>query len=114
MRLIKEYTDQIKWYFQKKFRGYADIEVWGLDIAIAKFVLPRLRALRRLPPMGHPIELTYEEWLEILDKMIYAMEFIVRDENGQMGREEYCSQENHGKVKEGLELLGKYFMDLWD
>ena len=114
MMPIKDYLDGCKWWLQKKFRGYADIEVWGLDIAIAKFALPRLRALRNLPPMGHPISVTYEEWLETLDKIIYAMDFIVRDDSGKMEDEEYLDEENHHRVQEGLELFGKFYQQLWD
>lgn len=97
---------EIKWAIQRLFRGHADVDMWGLDFCFAKFILPRLKAFKKLNRQGFPgsilnnkenmgmRDLTDEEynaeqkaWEEILDKMIFAMECIVSDswENGIYG-----------------------------
>lgn len=52
-----------------------DRDIVNLDYAVAKFVLPRLKAYKKAS-QGHPSTLTWEEWLAILDKMIWAFEYI--------------------------------------
>jgi hypothetical protein len=90
-------------------RGYADVDIWGLDYTIAKFVLPRLMAFRR-DLHGHPPNLEHKEWEEILDKIIYAMASIVKDEE-DIAKDDIIEWE---KVQEGCELFGQYFHHLWD
>jgi hypothetical protein len=53
----------------------------------------------------------FDEWDEIMDKMIWAFDFIVQDK-------EYDDIENieanRARVTEGLELFGKHYQSLWD
>lgn len=54
------------------------IECWNLDLTIAKYVLPRLKLFRKdVDGYSANTVSSYEEWLEILDKMILAFEYIV-------------------------------------
>ncbi|MGL5113599.1 MAG: hypothetical protein ACRC6O_13280 [Flavobacterium sp.] len=90
------------------------IELWNLDQTIISFVLPRLKAFKKMKRCGHPASLSsQEEWEGILDKMIFAFieykkEFIYK----KMTTEEFRDYEN--KIKEGFELFGKYLRGLWD
>ena len=134
----------IKWGFQKTFRGYSDSDLWNLDYAIAKKVLPMLKAYRKMKRVGTPIsmfddpmsteysdeeqEKANEKWNEILDKMIYAFTYSVHENDKKY--EEYLgveyeegsdwrqTKESREKVwkryEEGMGLFGKHFHSLWD
>lgn len=123
-RIIKRLIER---FWQKITRGWDDSECWSLDYTIAKFTLPRLIRLKEVMH-GYPsafadlgdIEAN-KKWNEILDKMIFAMDYIAnerewnyypddRDENRDYSR----LFEAENKVQEGCELFGKYFRNLWD
>jgi hypothetical protein len=57
--------------------------------------------------MGHPCDITDEEWCSMLDKMIAAFEFTADEEMF------FCSalSERHN---EGLRLIAERFHGLWD
>ena len=90
----------------RETEGFDESETWNLSTTIAKFVLPRLKCFRECH-FDHPYGITFDEWNEILDKMIYAMNYAANEHN--------TTEENiaFSKVKEGLELFGKYFLHLW-
>lgn len=70
----------IKWFFQRVFRGWDNRNLWALDCSIVKWLLPQLIAFRNLPPHGHPCDLKcMEDWLYIIDKMIWSFKWILAD-----------------------------------
>jgi hypothetical protein len=95
---------------QLKTKGFSDCETWELDFAIAAFVLPRLIHFRK-KHNGYPHGLTPEKWIEILDKMIFAMGVIAL--NKEESDIELWKLQNQ-KVQEGLRLFAEYFRALWD
>jgi hypothetical protein len=90
-------TDRhIKWFYQRRTRGFDDTELWSLDQPLAKHILPRLKAFRAYPLYGYPGMLdepgmieddkngenhdhNFKIWLAIIDKMIIAFEYILCD-----------------------------------
>jgi len=48
-----------------------------------------------------------KQWLDILDKMIYAFEIVAKDDIVE-------EIKNIDKINEGLALFAKHFFDLWD
>lgn len=64
--------------YQRVTRGFDDSVTWDLQVTIATFALPRLRLYKeRL--QGHPAHLEEAEWYEILDKMIWSLEYVTLD-----------------------------------
>ncbi len=147
----------IKSWWQRRIKGYADSECWDLRYSTAKWILPRLRHLKenlRGTPFNQekdfdkntPIDsqmLTLEEWRDRLDKMIYAFEFILTEDEilekcyptdydwgWKVKSEENGSEslifnddrkpdmtyynECKAKHKEGLRLFALYYDNLWD
>lgn len=104
---------KLKWYIKQKWqkltRGYSDEELWNLDSTICKWLLPRLKTFKE-KTIGYPPDLkSPKEWDEILEKIILALELYNSDllDSPEQARIE-------GKqIKEGLELFGKYFGNLW-
>lgn len=97
---------------QREERGWDDTELWNLDYTIARFVYPRLKRFIELEPAGWPANdfPTYGEWIEALKKMLYAFEYIVKEDE----MVNFVNSEEYSKVQEGLELFGKHFQSLWD
>ena len=83
---------KIIWFFQRIFRGYSNCDLWGLDYHLAKLILKRLIAFRKMNKAGIPcclfskeeIEYDFKEdktdlWNEIIDKMIWSFEYVLSD-----------------------------------
>lgn len=81
-------------------------ELWSLDCTIAKFVLPRLKKFKEISPSS-PLDFSKEEWQDILDHMIYAMEYVSDDKKW------YSPDIDHQKVDDGLDYFGRYLTLLW-
>ncbi len=88
-------------------RGWDDTDLWSLDLTIAQFALPRLKAFKPFA-QSFPSSITSDEWDLILDKMINAFEIMV---NGD--RWPALNDEDALIVQEGCELFGKWFTNLW-
>lgn len=108
--LIRKYEDihkMIKFGFQRMFRGYDDSAYWGLDDYLTDIILPVLKEYRGGVKEGYPAFFeTPEEWDVIMDKMIDAFQIMKEDDY-------ILDEEKEAKVREGLELFGKYFRNLW-
>jgi hypothetical protein len=70
--------NRIKYLFRWIKNGFPDSDTWSLDITIAKYTLPRLKRLKELKD-GYPSDMTEQQWDEILDKMIFAMDYLAND-----------------------------------
>jgi hypothetical protein len=105
MRLFRslDLGRRIRWWWQRRTRGFDDRETWDLDVTIAEFVLPRLRRFKNVTKC-YPSGMTEEEWHEMLDGMILAFEWIATS------REATYKPDN---VHSGLRDFGDYYFDLW-
>jgi len=97
----------IKFLWQRVSRGWDDSETWNLDARLSEHIVPRLQRFKELT-QGYPCEMTYQEWMDILDKMIFAHTWLASD---CTHRDE--SPETWQKVQEGIQLFGKHYADLW-
>ena len=85
-----------------------DYQVYNLDDNIAKFVLPRLKLLRK-DINGYPESTgSFENWLTILDKVIWSFERELDWTDYQKTKKDFK------KYEEGIELFGKYWRQFWD
>lgn len=98
----------LRFTWQRLTRGWSDADTWNLDVTMARFIHPRLVRFKELNN-GYPGDITWEEWNEILDDMIYAMEICSDDDfTKYMGDNEVWE-----RVERGTEYLGEYFRALW-
>jgi hypothetical protein len=122
----------IKWWWQRRTRGFDDRDLWSLDYTIAKFILPRLKSFkyntiaypatpkmmkiqfdRSLSEKEHKKALkeagieAEKEWGEALDKMILAFQYIIEDDYFADDHKVRC-------IDDGLMLFCKNFLNLWD
>jgi hypothetical protein len=100
---------QADWAKQREERGFDDTETWALDAAFAKFAIPRLKAFKERH-ICHPPSITFEQWDEIIQKMIDGFEeALTRDDTTERRGHEW----DHAKVQEGLRLFAEWYGDLW-
>jgi hypothetical protein len=111
LRLPAEDERQVVWADQRRDRGFDDTELWGLDDAFARFILPRLKALRqqKLESPSSKMELT--SWYGMLDKMIRAFELLLPEGGGAWSRGTLTDRER-AQVQDGLDLFRQYFFSL--
>jgi hypothetical protein len=93
----------VRFWWQRRIRGWDDSQTWWLYYHIAKWTLPRLRRFRQLND-GYPQGFTATSWAEALDDMIYALEYCCSNED---------LVDDWGRVERGLKNFGLYFRDLW-
>jgi hypothetical protein len=97
----------VRFWWQRRTRGFDDAELWNLDFTFCEFIIPRLKAFRSRV-CSYPVPAgSLEEWEKILDKMIFALELWV-NRNG------WVKDEDKEKYEEGKDLFFKYFFTLWD
>ena len=96
----------------RKKKGLSKItisELWGLDYTLAKYILPRLIKFKENAE-GYPSGITWEEYLIILDKMIWSFDYIIKSEYSR-NYEEYKKEDD--RYREGMDLFSEYFRSLW-
>ena len=89
----------------RKKKGLSKVtnsELMDLDYAIAKYILPRLIAFKK-KTNSYPSGKTFEEYLEVLDKIIWSFNYVVKDVKGQ----------EDDRYREGMNLFAEYFRTLW-
>lgn len=96
-RLKKQYNE----------RGFDDTELMNLDRTFAAFMLPRLKAFRDFTK-SCPARLTEKEWKDILDQIIWSLDFVVSEDYY-----ETLDRADWEKCKKGISLLAVWFLDLW-
>jgi len=95
---------------QRMERGFDDSELWSLDMTIAQFILPRLKRFKEVSEMRqcHPGSMSYEEWQDIMDKMIAAFERLAK------GVFFYNEDDEDMDVNTGLKLFAEHYLGLWN
>lgn len=109
--------DEQEYLLQRLQRGFDDTETWNLNSVIARFVLPRLKRFKEVNS-GYPMNMTYEEWNEIIDKMIWSFEHYDYDSETFDGVDywhltEAQKEDIQKRHQEGLNLFGEYMGGLW-
>jgi len=124
---------------QKKIRNIKYRDIVNLDSTLAKFILPRLEFFKKNTTLT-PMDLTEEEWKDVLDKMVNAFKLVLdthepdfikikcdikslkdlfsqMEEDGTIPFDGDAYIEWHklkqAKIDEGLQLFAKYFQNLW-
>src|SRR5271154_326089 len=71
---IKSFKRSIRFWWQRRIRGWDDSQTWSLDHSLAKLILPRLKRFQELS-IGRPSDMTEKKWNDILDEMIFGFEW---------------------------------------
>lgn len=109
-RLRNKYTPirRWKWRRQRARNGYADNDVWGLHSYLAEVIIGSVAQLREIAH-GHPVEISFEEWIQILQEIENGMRASqVAEQTGRFeegGEEEFALAFAH---------MQKWWYGLWD
>ena len=124
---------QIKFFWQRGRRGFADCDWWGMDYYLVSIILPMLKELRK-NIHGHPVDLTKEKWDELLGEMIIGFEAanrVLEDDYYKEVSGDSIEAIRHATPKEirkwgklnwadqklfheRMKLFNKHFFSLWD
>lgn len=91
---------------QREDRGWDDSETWSLDIAFAKWIVPRLERFREIT-IGHPMGTTEEKWDKVIGDMVDGFKIMIEDD---------CipeSKKRLKKVTKAIHLFHEHFFSLW-
>lgn len=121
----------IKYFLQRRIRGFDNPEWIDLDVSIARFLVPRLKHLKDHGNKAYPIELwvTFrkeagedksdelleDHWNTVLEKMIEGFEEVIIQQNYdsvETTNEEW--EESEKKIDRALILFCKYYNEFWD
>lgn len=121
---------EIKWFFQRGFRGYSDQDVWGLYDYIQGWLPAALRDLAKqvhgcptsFAEKYEDVEKGSEQWKATLLEMAGKIEASRKWELLHESFESVDGEENweiamnraYKETEEGLEMFKKYFHSLWD
>jgi hypothetical protein len=97
----------LKFFIQRRIRGFDDSETWSLDYSLAKHILPRLKLLKQFKTIHNEHDAEYED---SLDKMITAFDIIANDSDY------WCLEvypEKQKAVNDGLDMFRKHYRSMW-
>jgi hypothetical protein len=118
-----------RFFWQRITRGWDDSETWSLDYNIIEYLVPRLERFRELH-IDNPCDITFDEWNNILDEIIWSFKYIycVKDYGGKFEKKWIKDIEfdydnmiynkidrdiKWERVLNGRKLFIQYFDDLW-
>jgi len=129
---------EIKWFFQRAIRGWADCDTWCFDWYLAKIISQGLKRLKK-HKMGFPAVYTEKQWDEIIDCIIKAFELSQKVCNNELEYvprlppesyndslwediekiarkyESRCmTREEEAEMKKGFKLFVDNFFSFWD
>lgn len=121
--IIKDWPSEIKWFFQRLFRGYDDPDLWNFNsFTVRKLRKPFKVFVRLKKEHGHGCPAEYfdsdkkgnecERWIKLLEEMEFAFDSYWTDD--WLDRTTKESIKNNLRVQHGFELFGKHIMGLWD
>lgn len=95
----------LKYWWQRRTRGFDDSEMWSLDYSLAEHIVPRLKRFKEVS-CSYPQDYeSLEAWQGDIQIMIDAFERIA--DNEDMKLEEY------DEVNRGLDLFRDRYFNLW-
>ncbi len=109
----------IRRFIERGRKGYCKEDLWNWDKFFSDLMVRSLKEFK-LNCHGYPNDIDeWEDWMKILDEMIECFEEQNRRIDNISGgnfMERYKKREQvkTQKLHRGLELLEKYYYDLWD
>ena len=120
---IKNLYYQVKYGFQRMFRGYDDTEVFNTDLTFIDRYLKILKDFIK-NHHGYPPSITNEQWDNILDEMIKHLLLMTEDNveielkkgmpNSFKPDYKTVSEIMNKHKDEFFKLFSKWFYNLWD
>ena len=121
-----DFFRKVKWFFQRVFRGYSDLDMIDFGDFVCRKTLPLLKKWVAMERLGYPAEFeTKEEWENVLKEITWALEetaynkeeslIFDRWERKEIDTETFHKfmAENWERTDKGMQLFGKYLGAMW-
>ena len=95
----------MRFWWQRRVRGFDDSVTWDLDTALACWLLPRLIRFKQINN-GYPSDLTESSWDAILDEMIAGLRISAY-------REMVVDEARLKRERRAWKMLAKWHGHLW-
>lgn len=109
-RIWKEYLcpkaiwRMIKFFFQRKIRGFDDSETWDLDTQFYKWIYPRLKRFTEIT-MAYPMSYdNCKAWQEELNKRVKQLEIITKQNEFEFSDLSYIPAKELTKLKKKKDI----------
>src|SRR4051812_15827976 len=89
---------------QRIERGFSEEDTFSFDYYLANVIAGGVARLRERG-LGHPAEITFEEWMAVLAKIEKGFAAYVADDSDNVGNDEWS---------EAWDLFRRWFPALWD
>ena len=66
----------VKFFFQRRIRGFDDSETWALDWTFYNWIYPRLKRFAKVM-QAYPTNTTYEDWKAELEKRVKQLDDLI-------------------------------------
>jgi hypothetical protein len=115
---------RVLWWFQRKLLypvqdflqrgkyGWCPRDTWCLDYYLAKVIAESVGYLRKRG-VGHPSNITQEEWNAILGKIVLGMKSYIKLED-PLEYDLEAKERLSADVADGFPLFQKWFGHLWE
>ena len=121
-----DWPRKVKWFFQRVFRGYSDLDMIDFGDFVCRKTLPLLKKWVAMERQGYPAEFkSQEEWENVLKEIVWAVEETAynNEENrivnewlsGKLATDVYHKMidENWKRCNNGMKLFGEYLGAMW-
>lgn len=103
-RNLRQFFRNVKFAWQRATKGYADRDVWNLDISICGYLAATLEHLANTthsyPDHSFP---QFEDWQKELRELAHEFQLCAQSEDTELSR-----------IGPALQRLAAIFPDLWD
>lgn len=97
----------VRYWFQRRTKGWDDSVTWNLDRQIAAYMAPRLMRFRDLNN-GYPSDMTEDNWNGLIDEMVWAANWYAENAyNHDAG------DADMQRALKGLRLVTAHLPSLW-
>lgn len=118
---VEDWIREVKFGFQRMFRGYDDTAYWGLNTYLARMLVPIMKWYGDNDPhmmikdADKEEYYTQEEQRQIYNHIITAFEEILYDDISIQLEEDFKINSEHrqARIKRGLELFAKHYQGFW-
>ena len=118
--LFNKETQEIDNRYKPDEEGFVNAEHFSLDYSLSLYIYSQLCYFRDHCLVGHPTDMTFEQWKDIIDKMIEAFKLQILEDN-TWDRFQYpneaervkANKNRQKKINYGMRLFIKYYNHLW-
>ena len=99
-------VDSVRHQYQRVTRGYSDADVWNFDYYLSEVIQGGCQWLRE-KGIGHPSNMTEQEWASILSQIEKGMKLSRKFDLGR-------TVEENLEIQKAWQLVAQHHEDLWD